>query len=214
MLSPFNRLHVFPLCDCLIWKRLSWSPSFLQQQKCHPVSKLLRLLHVFSSNPSRPADSLKLPCVSRYTLGTSQILSGSEKMLLFFSQINHHTTVTVISQSPPLPSWSFQHCPQPFKSPPHQEDRGEGTVREFGMGTYTLLFLKWTTNKDPLYSTGNSAQCHVAAWMWGGGGGARCILPGGECTHVYETITTLLTGYTPVQNQKLKKKNLPTIHIS
>ena len=74
------------------------------------------------------------------------------------------------------------------------------------MGTYTLLFLKWTTNKDPLYSTGNSAQCHVAAWMWGGGGGARCILPGGECTHVYETITTLLTDYTPVQNQKLKKK--------
>ena len=30
---------------------------------------------------------------------------------------------------------------------------------------YTLLYLKWITSKDLLYSTGNSAQCHVAAWM-------------------------------------------------
>ena len=30
---------------------------------------------------------------------------------------------------------------------------------------YTLLYLKWITNKDLLYSTGNSAQCYVAAWM-------------------------------------------------
>ena len=38
-----------------------------------------------------------------------------------------------------------------------------GTVREFGMNMYTLLCLKWITNKDLLYSTGNSAQCCVAA---------------------------------------------------
>ena len=44
----------------------------------------------------------------------------------------------------------------------------EGIVREFGMDTYTLLYLKWITNKDLLYSTGNSAQCYVAAWMGGG----------------------------------------------
>ena len=31
-------------------------------------------------------------------------------------------------------------------------------VREFEMDKYTLLYLKWITNKDPLYSTGNSAQ--------------------------------------------------------
>ena len=31
----------------------------------------------------------------------------------------------------------------------------------------TLLYLKWVINKDPLYSTGNSAQCYVAAWMGG-----------------------------------------------
>ena len=44
--------------------------------------------------------------------------------------------------------------------------RGE-TVREFGMDMYTLLCLKWITNKDLIYSTGNSAQCYVAAWMAG-----------------------------------------------
>ena len=40
----------------------------------------------------------------------------------------------------------------------------------------TLLCLKWITNKDLLYSTGNSAQCCVAAWV----GGEL----GGEWTHV------------------------------
>ena len=33
------------------------------------------------------------------------------------------------------------------------------------MGMYTLLFLKWITNKHLLYSTGNSTQWYVAAWM-------------------------------------------------
>ena len=40
---------------------------------------------------------------------------------------------------------------------------GRGVVREFGM--CTLLYLKWITNKDLLHSTGNSAQCYVAAQM-------------------------------------------------
>ena len=59
---------------------------------------------------------------------------------------------------------------------------GEGTVREFrmdrysllylkwrefGMDRYTLLYLKWITNKVLLYSPGNSTQCYVAAWMEG-----------------------------------------------
>ena len=30
-----------------------------------------------------------------------------------------------------------------------------------------LLYFKWITNKDILYSTGNSAQCYVAARMGG-----------------------------------------------
>ena len=40
-----------------------------------------------------------------------------------------------------------------------------GIVREFGMDTYTLLYFNWMTNKDLLFSTWNSAQCYVAAWM-------------------------------------------------
>ena len=38
-------------------------------------------------------------------------------------------------------------------------------ILEFGMHMYTLLYLKWITNKDILSSTGNCAQCYVAAWM-------------------------------------------------
>ena len=38
-------------------------------------------------------------------------------------------------------------------------------VREFGIDMYTLLYLKWITNKALLYSAGNSTQCYVAAWM-------------------------------------------------
>ena len=36
---------------------------------------------------------------------------------------------------------------------------GKGVVWEFGMDMYTLLYSKWITNKNPLYSTWNSAQC-------------------------------------------------------
>ena len=76
---------------------------------------------------------------------------------------------------------------------------GEGTVREFGMDMYSLLYLKWITNKGLLYSTENCAQRYVAAWMGG--------KFGGEWVHVYvwlspfaqpETITTLLIRCTPI----------------
>ena len=50
-------------------------------------------------------------------------------------------------------------------------------VREFGLDMYTLLYFKWMINKVLLYSTGNSAQCYVAAWL---GGDFR-----GEWTHIY-----------------------------
>ena len=29
----------------------------------------------------------------------------------------------------------------------------------------SMLYLKWITDKDLLSSTGNSAQCYVAAWV-------------------------------------------------
>ena len=53
----------------------------------------------------------------------------------------------------------------------------ERIVMEFGKVMYTLLYLKWVTNQDLLQSTGNSAQCYVAAWMGEGFGG--------EWIHVY-----------------------------
>ena len=53
---------------------------------------------------------------------------------------------------------------------------GKRIVRKFGTDMYTLLFLKWISNKDLLSSTVNSAQCYVSAWM---GEGFR-----GEWIHV------------------------------
>ena len=47
----------------------------------------------------------------------------------------------------------------------------EGIIREPGMDMYTLLYLKWITSKVLLYSTGNSAQCYMEAWMGGAFGG-------------------------------------------
>ena len=44
---------------------------------------------------------------------------------------------------------------------------------KFGMGMYTLQYSKWITNRGLLYSTGNSAQCYVAAWMGGDFRGER-----------------------------------------
>ena len=42
---------------------------------------------------------------------------------------------------------------------------GEGTVRESGMDMDTLLYLTWRTSKDPLDSTGDSAQYSVIT-LW------------------------------------------------
>ena len=81
-----------------------------------------------------------------------------------------------------------------------REGLGEMIVREFGMDMYMTLYLKWITNKVLLSSTGNSAQCHVAAWMGGEFGGEWthvCVwLSPLSCTP--ETITTLLISYIPV----------------
>ena len=57
-----------------------------------------------------------------------------------------------------------------------QKAWGEGTVRKFGMDRYTLLYLKWITDKALLSSTGNSTQCHVAAWMGGESGWVSSLL--------------------------------------
>ena len=74
------------------------------------------------------------------------------------------------------------------------DNSGEEIDRDFGTDMYSLLYLKWITNKVLLYSTGNSAQCCVPAWM---GGEFR-----GESIHVYvwERMDTCIcmgeNGYT------------------
>ena len=74
----------------------------------------------------------------------------------------------------------------------------------------TLLYLKWITNKDLLYRTGNSARWYVADWM-----GVEC---GGGWIHVYvwlspftETIRALLISYRPIRASQvaLVAKNPP-----
>ena len=60
---------------------------------------------------------------------------------------------------------------------------GEGLESYFNdYGICLLLYLKWITNKDLLYSTGNSAHntelCYVAIWM-----GRE--FQGGEWIHTY-----------------------------
>ena len=79
-------------------------------------------------------------------------------------------------------------------------------VMEFGMDMYTLLYLKWITNKSLLYSTGNPDQYYVSAWM---GGEFR-----GEWIHVCVWLNPLtvhlklsqhlLISCIAIQNKKLK----------
>ena len=42
-----------------------------------------------------------------------------------------------------------------------------GKVEVLSIDLYTLLYLKWLTNKDPPHSTGHPAQCYVTAWRGG-----------------------------------------------
>ena len=82
------------------------------------------------------------------------------------------------------------------------------------MDMYTRLYLRWITKKDLLYSTWNSAQCHVEAWMggiWGRMGTCICMAESLRC--LPETITTLLMGYTPIQNKRFKN-SLSFLHYS
>ena len=63
---------------------------------------------------------------------------------------------------------------------PVGEGSGEGIVREFGINVYTPIF-KMDNQQGLLYSTGNSAQYHVAAWI-----GEEF---GGEWIHVYVQLS-------------------------
>ena len=82
---------------------------------------------------------------------------------------------------------------------------GKEIVREFGMDMYTPLYLKWIFNKDLLYSIWNFAQ--VPGTLDGRGVWGRmdtCIFMTESLCCPPETTIKLLTGYTPIQNKKLK----------
>ena len=67
------------------------------------------------------------------------------------------------------------------------------------MGLYTLLYLKWITNKGLLYSTGNSGQCYVAGWMGGEFGG--------EWIHVYVRLSPFAVHLKLSQDRKSTRLN-------
>ena len=83
---------------------------------------------------------------------------------------------------------------------------GEGIVRELGMDVCTLLCLEWVTDKDLLYSTGSSAQCHTAARMGRGSGGEWthvCVWLSPFAVHLKLSQHSVLIGYTRTQNLKV-----------
>ena len=83
----------------------------------------------------------------------------------------------------------------------------EGIVRELGMDMWMLLYVKWITNKDLLFSTWSSAQCYMVAQMGGVWGRMdACVCMAGSLCSLPEAVTTLLIGHTPKENKKLKKK--------
>ena len=72
---------------------------------------------------------------------------------------------------------------------------------------YTLLYLKWITNKDLLDSTWNSCSMLCGSLdgreVWGRM--HTCICVAESLCGPPGTMTTLLIGYTPIQNKKFKK---------
>ena len=84
-----------------------------------------------------------------------------------------------------------------------------------------LLYLKWIANKDLLYSTWNSPQCHVASEMGGEFGGEWVHIYVYICTythtHVYVICIYIYVWLSPHHNTadwlylktKLKKTNKP-----
>ena len=76
------------------------------------------------------------------------------------------------------------------------------------MDMYTLLHLKWITNKDLLHSTWNSAQLLCASLdrsgVWGRMDTCICMAESLRCSP--EITTTWLIRYIPTQNKRFKEK--------
>ena len=83
------------------------------------------------------------------------------------------------------------------------------------MDIYTLLYLKWITNKDPLYSTWNSALMLCGSLdgrgVWGKRDTCVCMAAFLHCSP--EIITILLISCTPIENRKFKLKKLKKLKV-
>ena len=64
--------------------------------------------------------------------------------------------------------------------------QGEGIVSEFGKVMYTLLYLRWITNKDLMYNTRISTQFYVPVQMagevWGRTDTSMCMAESLHCS--------------------------------
>ena len=96
------------------------------------------------------------------------------------------------------------------------EEWGERIVREFGMDMDRVLYLKWITSKDLLYSAWNSARCYCGSLegrrVWRRMDMCICMAESLHCSP--EIIMILLISYTPVENKKFKIKKSSSIQFS
>ena len=98
------------------------------------------------------------------------------------------------------------------------KEEGKG---KFGSDMYTLLYLKWITNKDLLWTllqwTVNSATMNseLCSMLWRPGweaslGESGCMSTCGWVPSPYLKLSQpcLSTGYAPIQNKKFKKQKI------
>ena len=85
----------------------------------------------------------------------------------------------------------------------------EGIVKEFVMGMYTLIYLKWIKIGPTVQ---HMELCSMLHGSWDGRGVQgkmdTCMCMAESLCQSSETITTLLIGYTPRKN-KVKIKTAP-----
>ena len=80
----------------------------------------------------------------------------------------------------------------------------EGIVREFEIDMHTLLYLKWMTGEDLLYSTGTLLNIvWQPGWKRGLGRTDICIRMAESLCCPTETITTMLISHTSIQSKKV-----------
>ena len=92
-----------------------------------------------------------------------------------------------------------------------QGSQGEEIVKDFGKVMYTLLCLKWITNKNLFYGKHKelSSVLHESldgSRVWQRMDTWICMAESLRCSS--ETITTLLIDYTPISIEKIKFKKV------